>query len=89
MPREAQMEQVRDVTHHDVTLTFLRLQLADWPLLHNLIHTNSYSNFKTTLSERLGPNPGWPQVAMMFRLTQTAVHVAGLHSLLPPLHSSL
>jgi len=48
------------------------------PLVRDLVHSVSYSDFQQILGEKLGANPGWQQVALMFRLTQTAVHLAGM-----------
>ena len=52
-------------------------QVTDLPIVRDLVHSVSYSDFQQILGQKLGPNPGWHQVALMFRLTQTAVQLAG------------
>ena len=47
------------------------------PLVQNLVHSVSYSDFQQILGDKLGSKPGWHQVAMMFKLTQTAVQLTG------------
>ena len=47
------------------------------PMMAELVRNASYSKFKQIFNENIGNEPGWQQIAMMFRLTQTAVQLAG------------
>ena len=48
------------------------------PVIAELVRNASYSKFKQIVNENIGNEPGWQQIAMMFRLTQTSVQLAGM-----------
>ena len=48
------------------------------PVIRELVKNASYSKFKQVVNENIGSEPGWQQIAMMFRLTQTSVQLAGM-----------
>ena len=48
------------------------------PIVEELVRNASYGKFKQIVHESVGSDPGWQQLAMMFKLTQTAVGLAGM-----------
>ena len=47
------------------------------PVVSAMTRHVSYNTFSQILSQHLGQEPGWQQVAMMFRLTRSAVQLVG------------
>jgi hypothetical protein len=48
------------------------------PVVAELVKNASYSKFKQIVNENFSSEPGWQQVAIMFRFTQVAVQMAGM-----------
>ena len=48
------------------------------PVVAELVKNASYSKFKQIVNENISHEPGWQQVAIMFRFTQMAVQMAGM-----------
>lgn len=52
--------------------------LAPKPIVAELVQNASYGKFKELVNEDVGVGVGWQQIARMFRLTQSAVQLAGM-----------
>lgn len=48
------------------------------PVVGDLVRNASYSKFKQIVNENIGNEPGWQQLAIMFRMTQSAIQLAGM-----------
>ncbi len=48
------------------------------PAVEELVRTASYSQFQQIVNENIGNDTGWEQIALMFRLTQTSIQLAGM-----------
>ncbi len=48
------------------------------PLVSDIVRGGSYKQFHHVLHSSLGRDPGWQQLALMFKLTQSAVQMVGM-----------
>ena len=48
------------------------------PVVAELVQNASYGKFKQIVTANVGSEMGWQQIARMFRLTQSAVQLAGM-----------
>ncbi len=55
------------------------LQVPDLqPIVTEIVKGGSYNQFYQTLHANIGQEPGWQQLAVMFKLTQSAVQLVGM-----------
>ena len=55
------------------------LQIPDLqPIVTEIVKGASYNKFNQLLATKLGQEPGWQQLAVMFKLTQSAVQLVGM-----------
>ncbi len=48
------------------------------PVVNEIIQGATYNKFQQVLGSNIGQEPGWQQLAIMFRLTQSAVQLVGM-----------
>ena len=57
------------------------LQVPDTaPIVAELVQSTSYGRFQQIVNDSVGSENGWNQIAQMFRLTQSAVQMAGMET---------
>lgn len=52
--------------------------LSNSPAVAQLVKTPAYGTFKQIVSDSVGAETGQQQIAKLFHLTQSAVHLAGM-----------
>jgi len=48
------------------------------PAVAQLVKTPTYGTFKQIVGDSVGAETSWQQIAKLFRLTQSAIHLAGM-----------